>query len=172
MSPEDALKYDEFWRKNGIGSNETWDAFKNANPNGTIDDYFKIVQDQSPWPLGYIPEEVLLNPGDKFEMALAVGQDPEFPGRWGTDINTITDVDYVRNDLAVKPNWKPDIDIVAQYQVKEGITIPSLVGPVGPQIDLLSNSYYPGGANQVNLLIDYVENMMDYLDIIGVRPIK
>ncbi|MDY0406301.1 hypothetical protein P5G51_013680 [Virgibacillus sp. 179-BFC.A HS] len=99
-------------------------------------------------------------------MALANGQSPIYPGRFGTNPNTIVDINHVRNQLAVKNEWKPDIDKVAQYRVKDGVSIPSLKGPVGPQIDLGSHMYLPGGASQVQILLDRGINMMDYLDIV------
>lgn len=59
----------------------------------------------------------------------------------------------------------------AVYQVKEGVLLPSLQGPVGPQIDLNSNVYLHGGADQINILLDRCENAMDYFDIISIRQI-
>ena len=46
MSAEEAARYSKYWRELGIGSDNTWKAFKDANPNGTIDDYFEIVQNR------------------------------------------------------------------------------------------------------------------------------
>ena len=43
---------------------------------------------------------------------------------------------------------------------------------VGAQIDLGVNNYLPGGADQVNLLLDRNVNLMDYLEIKSVKPIK
>lgn len=52
MSVEEAARYSEYWRQNGIGSDKTWEEFINANPNRGIDDYFKILKEMSPWPIG------------------------------------------------------------------------------------------------------------------------
>lgn len=172
MSAGDATVYSEHWRALGIGSDATWNAFVANNPSGTIDDYFEIVQNQSPWPLGEHGTPTTLKAGDCFEMALGVGQPVQTPGRFATTIGTITDVNYVRSDLAVKFDWKPDIDRVVGYQVKAGVTIPSLEGMVGPQIDLKTNTYLPGGAYQTNLLLDRSVNAMDYLDVISIREIE
>lgn len=46
MSVKDPEQYSEHWRKLGIGSDKTWNEFKNANPSATIDDYFKLVKEQ------------------------------------------------------------------------------------------------------------------------------
>jgi len=32
MSPEDATRYNEYWRELGIGSDKTWKEFIRANP--------------------------------------------------------------------------------------------------------------------------------------------
>ena len=171
MDPLEAARYDDYWRNLGIGSDATYNEFIKRNPKSNIDDYLKIVKDASPWPDGYSPKSVTLKPGDTFEMALSKGQNPQTPGRFGTDANTIEDINYVRDNLAVKNEWKPTLDKVVQYRVKDGMSIPALEGPVGPQIDLGVNKYLDGGANQVNLLVDRNTNMMDYLEIVSVRPI-
>lgn len=105
-------------------------------------------------------------------MALSVGQAPQFPGRFGTDSNSIKSVDYVRDVLAVKQGWKPSIDKVVTYKVKDGVTLPVLKGPVGSQVDLGVNKYLSGGANQIQISINRGEDLMDYLDVVNVRPIK
>ncbi|MBC1833131.1 ribonuclease YeeF family protein [Listeria seeligeri] len=130
MSPAEAKRYDDYWKKSGIGSNKTYDDFLKNNPNANLDDYFNLVREQSPWPNGYHPKEAVLKSGDQFEMALSVGQGPEYPGRFGTPTGTIRDVDYVRDNLAVKNDWKPSIDKVVTYRVKDGVKLPVLEGPV------------------------------------------
>ena len=172
MSPEDAARYSEHWRQLGIGSDETWSAFKEHYPNGTIDDYLAIVKDESPWPPGYTPEEIVLEPGDSFEMALSKNQSPNTPGRFATTSGSITDKKYVRTDLAVKEKWKSDIDKVVGYQIKDGKRISALSGPVGPQIDLESNTFLAGGADQIHIPLDRDVNMMDYLEIKDIRNIR
>lgn len=66
MSAEEAARYSEHWRELGIGSDNTWKVFKDINPNGTVDDYFEIVQKQSPWPLGETGSPTTLKAGDRF----------------------------------------------------------------------------------------------------------
>lgn len=112
--------------------------------------------------------KVTLKGEDTFEMAMSPNQKDIWPGGFGTDIGVIKDKDYVRNTLAVKENWKPDIDRIVQYRVKEGVEVPAQKGMIGPQIDVESNKYLPGGGNQVELLIPG-DKRMDYLEIIGKR---
>lgn len=45
MSVEDAARYSEHWKDLGIGSDKTWDEFIKANPDKTIEDYFKLVKE-------------------------------------------------------------------------------------------------------------------------------
>lgn len=172
MDPIEAKRYSGYWRSKGMGSEETWQDFKKNIPNGTIDDYNKILYKQDPWPLNVKPSFKILKGGDTFEMAMAPRskQLDTWPGNFATDINTISDRQYVRDRLAVKYNWKPDIDRVVQYRVKEGSEIPANVGPIGPQIDLEINRYLPGGPNQIEMLMG--REKMNYLEIIGIRNIE
>ena len=171
MSPEDAARYSEHWKELGIGSDKTWNEFIKNYPGASVDDYFTLIKDQSPWPINYNPENIQMSSGYQFEIALANGQPAQSPGRFATTPNTIKDVDYVRTELAVKPEWKPSIDRVAVYEVKDGVNIQGLKGPVGPQIVLQNDLYLPGGADQVQILLDRNINMMDYLTIKDVRAI-
>lgn len=172
MDPIEAKRYSGYWRSKGMGSEETWQDFKKNIPNGTIDDYNKILYEQDPWPLNVKPSFKILKGGDTFEMAMAPRskQLDTWPGNFATDINTISDRQYVRDRLAVKYNWKPDVDRVVQYRVKEGSEIPANVGPIGPQIDLEINRYLPGGPNQIEMLMG--REKMNYLEIIGIRNIE
>ena len=172
MDPIESKRYSDYWRGKGMGSEETWQAFKKNIPNGTIDDYNKILYEQNPWPLNVKPSFKILKGGDTFEMAMSPRskQLDTWPGNFATDINTISDSQYVRDRLAVKYNWKPDIDRVVQYRVKEGSEIPANVGPIGPQIDLEINRYLPGGPNQIEMLMG--REKMNYLEIIGIRNIE
>ena len=172
MDPIEAKRYSDYWRSKGMGSEETWQDFKKNIPNGTIDDYNKILYEQDPWPLNVKPSFKILKGGDTFEMAMAPRskQLDTWPGNFATDINTISAKQYVRDKLAVKYNWKPEIDRVVQYRVKEGSEIPANVGPIGPQIDLEINRYLPGGPNQIEMLMG--REKMNFLEIIGIRNIE
>ncbi|MFH0373671.1 hypothetical protein [Streptococcus sp. A22] len=181
MSPEDAQRYvawNEFVEAGiepearirildeGIISPHTYQEFIKHNPFQNVDDYLELVKGQSPWPKGFIPEKRVLKGGDMFEMALSPGQEDFQPGGFATDVGTITDVNYVRNKLAVKVDWKGDIDRVVVYKVKDGLELPVQVGPVGPQIDLKVDKYLPGGAGQKEFLLPREIDRMDYLDVI------
>ncbi|WP_157455132.1 hypothetical protein [Carnobacterium maltaromaticum] len=87
-------------------------------------------------------------------MALSSNQPASSPGRFGTTPNTIEDIEYVRNNLAVKQEWKPDVGKVVLYEVKEEAKILILKGLIGPQVDLTTNTYLNGGADQVQIVID------------------
>lgn len=75
---------------------------------------------------------------------------------------------YVRNNLAVKNEWKPDIDRVITYEVTK--PLPVKIGGVGPQIDQGAKTYLPGGGSQAEMSVLPAERM-DYLKIIDEKPI-
>ena len=101
-------------------------------------------------------------------MALAPGQPSDRPGAFGT-FDRITGVEFVRLSLAVKTEWKREIERVVTYEV----TAPLLadVGMVGPQIDGAIDRYLPGGASQFQMLVPAAERMR-HLRIVEERPIR
>ena len=78
-------------------------------------------------------------------MAMTTGQ--KNPGGWGT-LDDISDVNYVRNNLAVTPEFKAEVGEVQKYLVPQGTRVQ--VGTVGPQT--YNGILYPGTGNQVQLL--------------------
>jgi hypothetical protein len=150
MSAEDLARYDEFWRKNNIGSEKTWQEYKKHNPKGNIDEYFSIINDESPWPPGFKPEEHIkyLKEGNKMYMAIDKKDSSGYIGGFSSK-KEITSIDYVRNNLAVKNTWKNNPCRVKVFEVKSGVTLKVIEGPVGPQIDLSNNMYLPGDMNAV-----------------------
>ncbi|ULT57361.1 hypothetical protein L1999_01740 [Neobacillus drentensis] len=156
-----------------VGTKNTWDEFLINNPNLTTSEaseaYIRLVKEQSPWPDGYVPKDSILKEGETFQMALASGQPLTTPGRFSTR-DHITSVDFVRNKLAVKSDWKADCSVVVEYRVKK--ELPVQTGPVGPQIDVNADKYLPGGASQIFIKLDRSVNMMDYLEIVSVRTIE
>jgi hypothetical protein len=101
--------------------------------------------------------------GTRIEMAMSPGQTR--PGGFGT-LDHIPDVDFARNNLAIRPDWKAEISYVQAFEVPPGVQIQ--VGPVGPQT--LNGVTYPGGATQVEIL-----NYSDRARLVPVgdpRPIK
>ncbi len=143
MSAEEATRYSEHWRKLGIGSDNTWRAFKDANPNGTIDDYFEIVQKQSPWPLGQTGTPTILKAGDRFFMAVENNTPENIIGGFGVK-ERIESTEFVRNNLAVKYDWKTSCNVIREFEVNSGIELNVNAGPVGPQIDLGADLYLKG----------------------------
>lgn len=156
------------------GSIKTWKEFFDAgagkypSAKEASDSYVKLLDEQSPWPEGFIPNKTTLKPGEKFEMAFSPTQASTEPGGFAT-FDNITSVDYVRDQLAVKLDWKPSIDRVVIFEVVE--ELPVQTGPVGPQIDLAVDKYLPGGGTQIEMLVGRFDRM-NYLKIIGERPIN
>jgi len=159
------------------GSKTTWEQFLTSNPHLSIEEasisYIKLIEKQSPWPEGFIPDKKTMKQGKSFQMALDNAQPLTSPGRFGTTDN-ITSVDYVRNKLAVKSNWKKDCGKVVEYRVKKGMELPVQSGPVGPQIDLNADKFLPGGGTQIFIDLPEGANIMDYIEVVpgSVRTIK
>lgn len=161
MSDADKITYTDYWNNSAknmektptnakvIGSESTWNEFLKYNSsldvNKSAESYIKIITDQSPWPENYTPKSNSLPIGTKINMAMSPGQDNLRPGGWAT-LDEFSDVNYVRNNLAVQYEFKPEIDRVNIYEViKE---LPVKEGTVGPQIDLRLDKYLPGGGSQ------------------------
>jgi RHS repeat-associated protein len=79
------------------------------------------------------------------EMAMAPGQTS--PGGWATT-DHIPDVNYVRNELAVTPEFKSEVGTVQKFLIPEGVQIQR--GTVGPQV--FDGQIYPGGGGQIQIL--------------------
>src|SRR5690606_29500957 len=120
------------------------------------------------WPIAFDPPEATLLPGTRVQMAMSPGQPSNRPGGFAT-FDNIPNVRYVREDLAVKKVWKPQIDRVVTYEITE--PLPVRIGPVGPQIDKGVGKYLPGGGSQVEMAVDAVDRMK-YLKVIDETPIK
>lgn len=166
MTPEDAARYSEHWRQLGIGSDETWSAFKEHYPNGTIDDYLDIVKKESPWPPSYTPKETVLKSGDRFFMAVEKNAKSNKIGNFGVK-ERIPSKDFVRNNLAVKEKWKPTCNVVREYEVREGFNLRVNEGPTGPQIDLENNVYLPGDPKITQYeLFNHVNKSADRQDFV------
>ncbi|MYL64388.1 hypothetical protein GLW07_13610 [Bacillus hwajinpoensis] len=133
-------------------------------------DFMKILNEQDPWPLDFDKEnaKTSLMPGTRFEMALSPDQPNERPGGFGT-FDEITDSMYVRNSLAVKEEWKPNIDRIVVYEVVD--ELPVMSGKVGPQIEEPLGSYLPGGGHQIQMLVSPAERMK-YLKVVEIKKIN
>jgi hypothetical protein len=166
---------DSFWDDH-TGTKETWEAYIKDNPGGSYSEYLDIIDNESPWPPGYTPKTMELKPGQKLYMAIEGKDDPLTQlGGWATDAK-IKDIDFVRNNLAVKLGWKNNPSTVKVVEVKPGMTLKVEYGPVGPQIDLANNIYHPGDLNitQFKLFssLSPGENLSSYLDYIKHYTIK
>lgn len=178
MSAEEAARYNEHWRELGIGSDRTYNDFIANNPGKNIDDYFKLVNEQSPWPDGYVPENnlVTLKSGDTFNMVLDSKQKTSSPGGFALK-DDVPSVEFARKDMAIKYGWKDDCGKVATYRVKEGVEITCPAGPIGPQIDLGVDQYLPGNISltQYDLFNGLGRiNRNDYIEVVpgSVRRLK
>jgi hypothetical protein len=101
--------------------------------------------------------------GLEIEMVMAPGQSR--PGGFGTT-DIVPSVDYARTELAITPDFKPEIGSVQRWSVPEGTQIQW--GPVGPQQS--GGVTYPGGGTQVEIL-NYDERQL--LKPVGPRlPLK
>jgi RHS repeat-associated protein len=83
--------------------------------------------------------------GLEVQMAMAPGQTR--PGGWATQ-DHIPDVAYVRKNLAVTPQFKPEVSHVQTFHIPEGVQLQH--GMVGPQTHGCAT--YPGGGSQVQIL--------------------
>ena len=100
---------------------------------------------KNPWGSGEIVSTTIPKGGLDVEMAMSPGQTR--PGGWVTT-DKITDVDFVRNKLAVTPEFKPEISHVQKFHIPEGVRVQ--IGTVGPQT--YNGIIYEGRGNQIQIL--------------------
>ena len=174
MSEVDVLQIDK--AASELGTEHTWNEFK-EDPNNQMkyssleearDTYQRLIEEQSPWPDGETPEFTELPVGTRFEMAMSPEQPDNRPGGFGT-LSHIEDKEYVRTNLAVKEDWKPDIDRVNTYEVVK--PLPVNVGEVGPQVDVPADRYLPGGADQIEMKVHPAERMQ-YIRFVSSRKVE
>lgn len=103
-------------------------------------------KNSEPWmPGAPLVSEPAPKGGIVVEMAMAPGQTR--PGGWATK-DSIPDINYVRNELAVTPEFKPEVGAVQKFLIPEGVQIQR--GTVGPQI--FEGTVYSGGGSQIQIL--------------------
>lgn len=142
--------------------------------NALVSAFEEVRDKESPWPVGFTPKSRIIEPGERFNMALGPGQPITSSGGFGT-MENINSADFVWNKLAVKQSWKPaGVDRVVTYEVTHPFEV--LEGSVGPQIEKLSDGsykYLTDGVSQINLRLsrDPVEKM-NYLKVVDVKEIK
>ena len=129
--------------------------------------YRKLAEGASPWPDWYAPYDTTLAPGTRFQMAIGGTQTPDSPGNFGT-FDQIRGVADVRDNLAVRVGWKPQVDRVVTYEVVRAF--PVKVGPVGPQVDPAHCALLEGRWSQFQANVER-GTLISYLKVIDVRPI-
>ncbi|QAY78796.1 hypothetical protein [Sphingosinicella sp. BN140058] len=126
----------------------------------------------SPWPDWFASDDQVpqrtLPAGTRFQMALAAGQPTEKPGRFGT-FDRIRSVADVREGLAVRSNWKKNIDRVVTYEVVRPIRVK--VGPIGPQVDDETCALLPGRWSQFEV-VEPRADLIQSLHVVEERPIR
>lgn len=130
--------------------------------------YRRLAEDASPWPDWYQPYEARLPPGTRFQMAIGGAQTPDRPGSFGT-FDRIDSVADVREDLAVRSDWKPAVDRVVTYEVVRDL--PAKIGPIGPQVDPGLCALLPGRWSQFQALVEK-GTLRSYLEVPEVRAIR
>lgn len=139
-----------------------------ASDEAAASAYRRLAEEASPWPDWYRPYETILPPGTRFQMAIGGAQTPDQPGSFGT-FDRIESVADVREDLAVRSDWKPLVDRVVTYEVVR--ELPVLVGPIGPQVDPGMCALLPGRWSQFEARVEK-GTLRSYLKVLGVRPIR
>ncbi|MFD3557345.1 hypothetical protein ACFWWA_35390 [Streptomyces goshikiensis] len=76
----------------------------------------------------------LAQPGKEFNMVISQGQSPLRPGGFGT-FDGIPNQQFVRDQRAIRTDWKDDVSLVQRYRIPESVigpqTEPDWI-PVGP----------------------------------------
>ncbi|KUR74715.1 hypothetical protein [Novosphingobium sp. FSW06-99] len=121
-----------------------------ANPADGVAAYRKLVAGMSPWADWDPPVAQTLAIGTRFAMAMAPDQPATSPGGFGT-FDHIAAVRDVREDLAVRADWKPKVDHVVIFEVVR--PLPVLVGPIGPQVDPTVCEILPGRWSQFQMQV-------------------
>ena len=118
----------------------------------------------NPW-MPNTPMESAPAPAGGLEVQMAMAPGQTLPGGWATQ-DHIPDVAYVRKNLAVTPQFKPEVSHVQTFHIPEGVQLQH--GMVGPQTHDCTT--YPGGGSQIQIL-----NYADRAKLVPVgapRPIK
>lgn len=149
---------------------EWWEAnrWRYATDAAAAEAYRTLAEEASPWPDWYRPYETTLKPGTRFQMAIGGAQTPDQPGSFGT-FDRIASVEDVREDLAVRSDWKPEVDRVVTYEVVR--ELPVRIGPIGPQVDPKLCVLLPGRWSQFQALVEK-GTLRSYLEVLEVRAIR
>jgi hypothetical protein len=101
-------------------------------------------------------------------MAIGGAQTADQPGSFGT-FDRIASVEDVREDLAVRSDWKSEVDRVVTYEVVR--ELPVRIGPIGPQVDPKLCALLPGRWSQFQALVER-GTLRSYLKVLEVRAIR
>jgi hypothetical protein len=152
----------------GVGrKSNSWNDFQKktkgqfSSQTESLEEYRRLKAGTSPWPKDYVPKLERMKVGERVNMAMGEGQPVTLPGAFATKEN-IPDVQFVRDDLAVRSDWKPSVDYVQEYEVIKEVDV--FRGPIGPQIDPKAGKYLPGGASQVEFRFPPPPPGVKYLD--------
>ena len=77
--------------------------------------------------------------------------------------------EFSRSNLAVKEDWKPDINRVNTYEVIKPLL--ANIGEVGPQVDILLNRYLAGGSDQLEMRVSPSEQIR-YIKLMNTRKVE
>ncbi|NXY95119.1 RHS domain-containing protein [Streptomyces sp. BR123] len=87
-------------------------------------------------------------PGEEFNMVISRGQTD--PGGFGT-FDDVPNQQYVRDQMAVRTDWKPDVSLLQRYRISDGDPILVQESIIGPQMDEKLGRL-PGGGTQIEIM--------------------
>ncbi|MEU6902762.1 putative T7SS-secreted protein [Streptomyces virginiae] len=87
-------------------------------------------------------------PGEEFNMVISQGQTR--PGGFGT-FDDVPNQQYVRDQLAVRTDWKEDVSLLQRYRISDGDPILVQESIIGPQMDP-KLGHLPGGGTQIEIM--------------------
>ena len=119
-----------------------------------VNEYYIKTGRSAPYADDCVVTEELLKQNDVIYMV--INKDAEVPGGWATNY-IITEIEQLRQDLAVLEKWKniKDIPTCAKYRVKQNLRVRN--GKVGPQFDFPAAEngqgvIYFGGSQQYEII--------------------
>ncbi|MFE2288575.1 putative T7SS-secreted protein [Streptomyces sp. NPDC059443] len=87
-------------------------------------------------------------PGEEFNMVISAGQ--KRPGGFGT-FDDVPNQQYVRDQMAVRTDWKDDVSQLQRYRISDGDPILVQESIIGPQMDP-NLGRLPGGGTQIEIM--------------------
>ena len=130
--------------------------------------YRAVLDESSPWPDWFTPQDTTLPIGTRMQMALAPDQPTNKPGGYAT-FDRVATIKQARDNLAIRKDWKPAIGRVAIYETIA--PMPVRIGPIASQIDPGDCRLLIGRWSQIEFRVPY-DRRMDYLLLIDEYPIR